>query len=247
MMSEFTDAPAWRDAAETPLMVNLPAGEFRMGETSDDKFANATERPAHRVRIEHAFALGCFPVTVGEFRTFRPTHDAADAPELPAVNVSWHGAQDFCAWLARSTGRRYRLPSEAEWEFACRAGSARAFSCGDEITPSDANYFYNESGQPVGPGQRTPAGGYPANGFGLYDLHGNVCEWIEDVWHPSYTGAPADGAAWCEAGDRARRVIRGGAWDYLPRLLRSSWRDWLPAEQHRDNLGFRVATSDLPA
>jgi formylglycine-generating enzyme required for sulfatase activity len=96
----------------------------------------------------------------------------------------------------------------------------------------------------IGLGRRTPVGSFPPNAFGLHDLHGNVCEWVEDTWHPNYLGSPDDGRAWVETGD-SRHVVRGGAWDYLPRLLRSSWRDWRPAEHRADNLGFRVATNDL--
>ena len=117
---------------------------------------------------------------------------------------------------------------------------------GDEITPADANFLYAEHGERIGPGVRTPVGRYAANAFGLCDLHGNVCEWVEDVWHAGYAGAPADGAAWVTDGDPDRRVIRGGAWDYLPRLLRSAWRDSLPATQRRDNVGFRIARRSNP-
>ena len=232
------------DVAVPPLVV-LAVGEFMMGESADDKFANDTERPAHRVHFTRAFALGKFPVTVGEYRAFRPGHAPADAGDLPVVNVSWEEALAYCAWLSEQTVRAFRLPSEVEWEFACRAGSERPFAGGGEITPADANYFYDEHGQRIGPGARTPVGRYPANAWGLHDLHGNVCEWVEDVWHSGYDSAPGDGAAWLANGDPRRRVIRGGAWDYLPRLLRCSWRDALPADSRRDNLGFRIATNDL--
>jgi formylglycine-generating enzyme required for sulfatase activity len=215
-----------------------------MGESRGDKFANNTERPAHAVEVA-PFALGCFPVTVAEFRAFRPEHAADEDAELPVTNVNWRDAQAYCEWLSEIDGRRYRLPSEAEWEFACRAGSEGPFAFGAEIKPGQANYFYSESGKRIGPGQRTPCGAYPANNFGLHDLHGNVCEWVEDAWHPDYAGAPADGSAWMGGAHLGLRVIRGGAWDYLPRLLRSAWRDGLEETKRRDNVGFRVATSDL--
>lgn len=231
----------WRDAGETPLMVELPSGEFVMGENDGDKFANDTERPAHRVQIPAGLALGCFPVTSGEFRHFRHAHAPDDADDLPVVHVNWHDAHAYCKWLRDRTGRVYRLPTEAEWEFACRAGSRTPFSCGDEITPAFANFLLDEYGARIGVGRRTAVGSYPPNQFGLCDLHGNVCEWVEDVWHPDYHGAPADGTAWAEPGDQ-RHVVRGGAWDYLPRLLRSAWRDWRPADHRADNIGFRVAT-----
>ncbi len=234
----------WRDTEGLPLMIDLPEGEFVMGENGGDKFANDTERPAHRVRIPPGLALGCFPVTVGEFRLFRPGHAPGEADELPVVRVNWHEACAYCEWLMTQTGRPYRLPSEAAWEYACRAGGQTPFAGGDEITPAQANYLCDENGLRVGIGRRTPVGNYPPNQFGLHDLHGNVGEWVADAWHPDYRGAPADGSAWMGMAD-SRRIVRGGAWDYLPRLLRSAWRDWRPATQHADNIGFRVAANDL--
>jgi formylglycine-generating enzyme required for sulfatase activity len=234
----------WRDAAEWPLMVELSAGEFIMGENAGDKFATDTERPVHRVHLSNDFALGAFPVTVGEFMKFRSCHAPDEADNLPVVRVNWHDAAAFCEWLTRQSGRAYRLPSEAEWEFACRAGSRTPFATGDEISPVQANYFYDEHGRRIGTGRRTPVGNYAPNAFGIFDLHGNVCEWTADAWHPNYHGAPADGRAWVEPGGE-HCVIRGGAWDYLPRLLRSAWRDWRQADCRTDNIGFRVATTSL--
>lgn len=233
----------WRAADYFPSMIEVSAGEFIMGENEGDKFANDTERPAHRVSVP-AFAMGKFPVTVREFRKFREEHSHGDPENFPVVRVSWGDAAAYCEWLSGEAGRAYRLPSEAEWEFACRAGSRTPFSCGDELTLMDANFLYDENGTRIGLAQRTPIATYSANGLGLHDMHGNVCEWIADGWHPNYCGAPADGSAWLSVTE-SRRVIRGGAWDYLPRLLRSSWRDWRFANQLADNIGFRVATSDL--
>jgi formylglycine-generating enzyme required for sulfatase activity len=193
------------------------------------------------------FALARFPVTVAEFRASCPKHAADGETELPVVNVDWHDARAYCDWLSDTTGHNYRLPSEAEWEYACRAGSEGLFAFGPEIHSSQANFLYSESGERIGPGGRTPCGAHPANAFGFYDMHGNVCEWVEDMWHPNYVGAPADGLPWQTAPSPTLRVIRGGAWDYLPRLLRSAWRDGLGETKRRDNVGFRVATSDLPA
>jgi formylglycine-generating enzyme required for sulfatase activity len=237
MIRDPHDARAWREDEQMPWMITITAGDFTMGESAGDKFANDTERPAHRESVA-AFALGRFAVTVGEFRRFRVDHAPGENPALPVVNVSWDDARAYGDWLTGTGGQRYRLPSEAEWEFACRAGSTTPFACGNEITPHDANFFYSESGERVGRGRRAVGGEFPANAFGLYDLHGNVCEWVEDAWRPNYLGKPVDDS---------RRVIRGGAWDYLPRLLRSTWRDGLPTGLRRDNVGFRIATSDLPA
>ena len=233
-------ASEWQDGDHTPVMVTLPAGEFIMGENVGDKFANDTERPAHQVRLARPFALGKFPVTVAEFREFHPAHAPDENRSLPVVRVNWLDAVAYCDWLNIQTGRAYRLPSEAEWEYACRAGARTAFATGDNLAPAQANYLYDEDGSRIGAGARTRVGTYPANAFDLHDLHGNVCEWMADAWHPDYLDASATGEARTEPG-AARRVVRGGAWDYLPRLLRSSWRDGRPAAQRADNLGFRVA------
>jgi formylglycine-generating enzyme required for sulfatase activity len=230
-----------RELAAPPPVIGIPAGEFVMGETADDKFATDTERPAHRVVFARPFHIGRFPVTVGEYRAFAFAGSGDEDPRLPAVRVSWNDARAYCGWLAGETGLPYRLPTEAEWEYACRAGTRSPFSTGDEILPAQANFLYSEEGERIGPGVRVPVGSHPANAFGIHDLHGNVCEWVEDAWHPDYAGAPSDGSAWTKAGDPDRRVVRGGAWDYLPRLLRSAWRDGLPAGIRRDNVGFRVA------
>jgi formylglycine-generating enzyme required for sulfatase activity len=237
------------DDQSNESLLEIPTGEFQMGVAAPDRFANDTERPAHRVSIAHRFALGRFPVTVAEFRRFSPGHAPGDDPHLPVVNVSWHEAVAYCEWLSHPSGLHFRLPTEAEWEYACRAGSTSVFTMGNTLVLSDANYLFNEHGERIGVGCRTPAGTYPPNAFGIQDMHGNVCEWVADEWHPSYQGAPEDGAAWIQQSTAelasqemkaTRRVIRGGAWDYLPRLLRSSWRDWLQADARRDNVGFRI-------
>jgi formylglycine-generating enzyme required for sulfatase activity len=218
--------------------IEIPPGEFFMGENKEDKFANDTERPCHRVEIR-GFRLASFPVTVGEFRAFRPQHESEIPDDWPVTMVSWEEAIAFCEWQ----GSHVRLPSEAEWEYAARAGTATAYSWGETISPSDANYLYAEDGRKTGCGHRTPRGEFPANAFGLCDMSGNVCEWVKDCWHSTYCGAPRDGSAWTDDGSPTHRVLRGGAWDYLPRLLRVSWRDHLPQTSRRDNVGFRLATS----
>jgi formylglycine-generating enzyme required for sulfatase activity len=138
---------------------------------------------------------------------------------------------NYAAWLREQTGQPFRLLTEAEWEYCCRASTMTIFGTGDDIDPSQANYLYDEHGFKVGPGHRTPKGTYAPNAFGLEDMHGNVCEWVADVWRPTHDAILCDGL----------RVIRGGAWDYMPRLLRSAWRDFASPETRRDNLGFRIA------
>ena len=231
--------------AEGAGLVVIHPGVFQMGAAEPDRFANDTERPAHRVSIGYSFGLGRFPVTVAEYRRFMPLHAPNDAPDLPAVNVTWEDASAYCQWLGNTTGHAFRLPTEVEWEYACRAGGSGLFSVGDLLKIQDANFLFSEYGERIGIGRRTPEGSYPPNAFGVQEMHGNVCEWVADDWHSSYQGAPVDGSAWVDAGlsseSTSRRTIRGGAWDYMPRLLRSSWRDWLLATGRRDNLGFRIA------
>ena len=230
-----------RDCVPTPVLVLVPAGEFLMGAGAGDKFANSTERPRVRIRIK-GFAIGSFAVTVGEYRVFEPGHAPGDQADLPAVHVSWDNASEFCNWLATKSGKPYRLPSEAEWEYACRAGTDTPFYTGNSLDIADANYLYNETGTRIGRGERAAVGSYPGNRWGLHETHGNVSEWCADFWHPSHEHASLNGSPRRDA-ETPKRAIRGGSWDYLPRLLRSSWRDGLPPETRRDNLGFRVACS----
>ncbi|MEM6910351.1 MAG: formylglycine-generating enzyme family protein [Verrucomicrobiota bacterium] len=218
-------------------MVEVPGGEFVMGGSVEDKFVNSTELPRRCVRVA-SFGLGVFPVTEQQWAHFR---GQGPVSALPAVGLSWLQASAFCDWLSEGREQAFRLPSEAEWEYACRAGTETAFSTGLQISPEEANYLYDERGRRVGAGQRLPVGSKPCNAWGLGDLHGNVCEWVADPWHPSYQGAPGTSAIWERGGRPGTRVLRGGAWDYLPRLLRSSWRDWARETTQRDSLGFRVA------
>lgn len=246
-LSETTDAISrGDDTSRAPALVVLPAGSFVMGAGADDKFATDTERPRHVVRFGYRFALGLYPVTVGEYRDFAPLHAPDEDDALPVANVSWQQATAYCAWLRAATERPFRLPTEAEWEYACRAGNDAPFSTGARIDLRDANFLYSEQGERIGVGQRQPVGSYVPNAYGLYDLHGNVGEWVEDLWHPNYLGAPMNGSAWLNDSPSDRRVIRGGAWDHLPRLLRCAGRDALSPTARHDNVGFRVALT-LPA
>jgi len=217
----------------------LPREPHKIGTHGPDRFASATERPLHEVTLCSSVLVACEPVTEHDYAPFAPEH-VAEPADLPVVNVSWHDASAYCEWLGRKTGHPWRLPSEAEWEIACRAGTDTPFSTGDSLSPESANYLYNESGERVGPGRRTPVDSYVPNAWGLCDMHGNVAEWCADAWHPSHEGAASDGSARPGSPDSVR-VIRGGAWDLLPRLLRSASRDALPPDTRRDNLGFRLA------
>lgn len=232
----------WRHGVGFPEMVSLPGGDFLMGEHPDDKFATDSERPRHRVTIRHPFAMGRFPVTVAQYVAWTGETCPPEMATLPAAGVSWEDAVAYCGWLADRTGQPCRLPSEAEWEYAGTSGAGHSFPNGDSMIPADANYLYDEQGNKVGPGRRSPVGTYAPNPFGLCDMAGNVCEWVMDAWHPSFAGAPCEGESWAGASS-GLKVLRGGAWDYLPRLLRNTWRDCLHQATRRDNVGFRVACS----
>jgi eukaryotic-like serine/threonine-protein kinase len=233
-------------APSTSDWIKIPAGRFWMGGIEDDKFVTSVELPRHEVVIKTSFWISRLPVTNGQWNTVMnsrsplPTND-----RLPVVGVNWNEAMDYCDRLSQMTGRLHRLPSEAEWEYVCRGGSITIFPHGNDISPEHANYYYDERGKPVGPGRLSEAGSYQPNAFGVSDLLGNVCEWVIDPWHPHFIDAPCDGSAWTEAGHEGRRVIRGGAWDHLPRVLRSSWRDWAPENARWDNLGFRVVREEV--
>jgi formylglycine-generating enzyme required for sulfatase activity len=224
-----------RTLAIEPEMVTLEPGTFTMG--SDERGA---ERPPHEVAIPARFQLGRYPVTFDEYDRFaeatgrkRPDDDGWGRARRPAINVSWEDARAYAEWLAKETKKPYRLPSEAEWEYACRAGTTTRYAFGDELTESQANFDHKI-------GKTTPVGDYPPNAWGLHDMHGNVWEWVEDCWNDSYQGAPGDGSARTE-GDCSRRVLRGGSWSYDPRVLRSANRSRSTSHYRYSSVGFRVA------
>ncbi len=221
-------------------MVPVPPGRFLMGGMADDKFVSEVELPAREVEVQNGFLISETPVTRDQWIAVMGRIPVGNEPDLPGsvpvVCVSFPDVGAFC----RELGERWRLPSEAEWEYACRAGSRTVFPHGSNVSPEDANYLYDELGVEIGKGGLMPVGSYGRNGFGLQDMIGNVCEWVADAWHPGYTGAPGGAAPWVADGRPGCRVIRGGGWDHLPRVLRASWRDWAPERARWDNLGFRV-------
>jgi formylglycine-generating enzyme required for sulfatase activity len=241
------DFAVFRDVEEPwcPEMVALPAGEFLMGSPEKDKEGHSYERPQHRVEISHRFALGRYPATFAEYDHFcaetqreEPADQGWGRGRRPVINVSWQDAQEYVAWLSRVTGQSYRLPSEAEWEYACRAGTTTRYAFGDKITPKNANYGESKLGK------TTDVGAYPPNPWGIHDTHGNVWEWVEDVWHGSYNGAPIDSSAWTDGGIKffRGRVYRGGSWSGSPSGLRSASRgESVPGYRGGIGLGFRVA------
>ncbi len=159
----------------------------------------------------------------------------------PVINVTWDDAQSYAAWLSEKAGRRYRLPTEAEWEYAARAGTAMPYWWGNEVGRSRANC--RGCGSEWDDKETAPVGSFAPNPFGVYDTAGNVWEWAQDCYHESYRGAPADGSAWLETvgGDCVRRVVRGGSWGDFPRGVRSAYRIWLWSVDAVGNLGFRLA------
>jgi formylglycine-generating enzyme required for sulfatase activity len=239
----------FQDCAACPRMVVIPAGEFTMGSPPSELEAEAQ----HRVTIARSFAVSKFAITFeqwdacvrqGGCEDYRADDQGWGRGKRPAVNMSWENAKSYVEWLARKTGKPYRLLSEAEWEYAARAGTTTRYSTGDSISPRLANY--DGSGDGSGPSdsnrQKTmPVGSFPPNAFGLYDMHGNVTEWVEDCWHNEYTAsAPTDGSAWVE-GECDGRVLRGGSWEDSETELRSAAR----TGEYKDNSsyvdGFRVA------
>ena len=236
-----------------PEMVVIPAGEFLMGSSKKEVGHRDSESPQVDVRVAK-FALGTCAVTFAEYDAFceatgreKPKDRDRDSGDQPAINVSWHGAQDYCAWLSERTGAAYRLPSEAEWEYACRAGSTGPFWWGDTITPGEANYdgsFAYNNGETGEYRQRTlPVRSFSPNGFGLYQVHGNVLEWCEDDWQGSHEGAASDGTARVFDQDRKiqSKVVCNGSWSRFPRNCRSAFRFNDEPGDQISGIGFRVA------
>ena len=232
---------SFRDCDECPEMVVIPAGSFTMGSPESEEGRSATEGPRHIVTIARAFALGRYEVKFDEWDAcmraggcdHRPDDWGWGRGNWPVINVSWDDAREYVRWLSRKTGQAYRLPSEAEWEYAARAGTTTAFHFGIDTSPKHANYGGNE-------GKTVAVGSFPANAFGLHDVHGNVREWVGDCWSGSYKGGPLDGSAWT-AGDCSRRVLRGGSWNNNPRNLRAASRNKYTTGSRSYNDGFRIA------
>ena len=287
----------FRDCAQCPQMVRIPGGEFVMGSQANDPLHDPLESPTRRVRVP-AFAAGRFDVTRGQWAAFvRATHrptvrgcqwtgrsgPAGDAQSAwddlgfeqtvrdPVVCVTWQDASDYATWLSRTTGRRYRLLSEAEWEYAARAGTNTAYYWGAGSSHDFANHGTEACCGGLAEGRdrwikTSPGGAFTANRFGLYDMSGNVLQWVADCFSPSYAGLPVDGAAFTTArpihadGDLrdldgsstcAYRVVRGGDWGDRRRWIRSAARNFAPppgpgpdlAAYRSGGVGFRVARS----
>lgn len=238
----------FRDCGNCPEMVVVAAGSFMMGSPDAEQGRLASEGPLHRVTIPAPFAAGAHEVTFDEWDHclaeggcggYRPDDDGSGRGRRPVAGVSWDDAQLYLSWLSARTDRRYRLPSEAEWEYAARAGTTTPYHTGESISTSQANFNGVEIGE-RSRGKSLPVGSFPPNAFGLHDVHGNANEWVQDCWNASYEGAPADGAAW-EAGACAKRILRGCSYGDRLGCLRSASRAGLPKEIRGMALGFRVA------
>jgi formylglycine-generating enzyme required for sulfatase activity len=221
-------------------MIRVPGGTFLMGSPPAERERSADEGPQRSITIQ-PFEVSKHEVTWAEYDACvsvgscpAALDDRFGKGDRPVTNVSWDDASKFVTWLSRETGKTYRLLSEAEWEYAARAGTTTAYSLGDSISNSQANY----SG---GLGKTTPVGTFPANSFGLHDMHGNVWEWVEDCYAENYSaGQPSDGRAYT-SGSCSARVGRGGSWNSVPHSLRSAYRNVYPPTFRGNDLGFRVA------
>ena len=251
---------ALRDCANCPEMVVVPAGEFMMGSPSSERGRNPDEGPQRKVVFAQPFAVGRHEVTFAQWDACVAeagcTHKADDQNwgrgRRPVINVSWNDAKQFVAWLTKKTGKPYRLLTEAEWEYAARAttkGTATQppFSTGQTINVGQANYdgnfIYGVGAKPGIYRQKTQdVGSFRPNAFGVYDMHGNVWEWVEDCYKDTYAGAPTDGSA-VTSRDCTLNIMRGGAWNYYPQLLRSAYRYASAPSVRQENAGFRVARS----
>ena len=232
-----------KDCPACPALVSLPAGAFTMGNNASDP----SEKPAHRVAIGAPFAIGKFEVTVQQWNACvdargcpRIAQPANTAPNAPMRDVSWDDAQLYVKWLASATGKPYRLPTEAEWEFAARGGSATPYWWGAQMLTGKANC--KECGPPWSAERPANVGSFGANGFGLHDTSGSVWEWVSDCWHNNFKEAPADGSSWDQANCRVR-VIRGGSWREGTAYMVASTRFKYDAGVRQSQNGFRVARS----
>jgi formylglycine-generating enzyme required for sulfatase activity len=248
----------FKECDKCPEMVGVPSGSFTMGSPASEAGRSDNEGPQHSVTISRPFAVGRFAVTFDEWDAcvadggcngYKPA-DRWGRGRQPLINVSWDDAKTYVAWLSRKTGKGYRLLSEAEREYATRAGTTTPFWWGSSISTSQANYdgthTYGSGSKGEYPDKTVPVSSFQPNAWGLYQVHGNVYDWVEDCYHEGYTGAPSDGSAWV-SGDCSRRVLRGGSWVSDPKYLRAAYRGENNTTDFRNTIkGFRVARTLTP-
>jgi formylglycine-generating enzyme required for sulfatase activity len=234
-----------KDGSEGPEMVWIAAGSFQMGDIQGGGYSD--EKPVHRVSITQPFAMGRYEVTFAEYDKFaeatgreKPSDRGWGRGNRPVINVSWHDAVAYAEWLSEQTGKKYRLPTEAEWEYAARGGTSTKYWWGNNIGKNRANC--RGCGSRWDGKSTAPVGSFAPNPFGLYDTAGNVWEWCADSWHGSYKGAPTDGRVW-SGGDESYRVLRGGSWFNIPRSARTADRVRYTSDERNDFYGFRVVSS----
>ena len=249
VLSGPKDGETFRDCAECPEMVVVPAGTFVMGSPPEERDRDRDEGPEHPVNIEKRFAVGVHEVTFEEWdacanqggcNRYRPQDRGWGRGRNPVVFVSWNDARSYAKWLSRKTGEDYRLPSESEWEYVARAGRRTRYAWGDEVGRGKANC--EVCGSRWDDKRVAPVGSFPPNAFGVHDVHGNASEWVEDCWASGYSGAPADGTA-LDRANCPKRVLRGGAWNDQARYLRSANRSRSDPDKRAPGFGFRVARS----
>ncbi|ACT59479.1 SUMF1/EgtB/PvdO family nonheme iron enzyme [Hirschia baltica] len=246
-----------QDCAECPQLVVIPEGRFVMGDMSGN--AQEDRIPVRKVIFNQAFALASFETTFAEWDACvddgkcRPIENDMGwgRGNRPVIGTSWHDAKQYTQWLSDKTGQKYRLPSEAEWEYAARAGSSTTYTFGEDLSELcqygngadlSTQYPWRNTACSDNFGKKTaPVGTFRANKFGLYDIHGNVWEWVEDCWHPNYNNAPTNGSAWTKQCNNNTKVLRGGSFSVQPDYLGSSNRYAFPADQYMPFFGFRVA------
>jgi formylglycine-generating enzyme required for sulfatase activity len=231
------------DGTFGPEMVRIPAGDFLMGDL--EGIGDESERPTHRVRFARPYAIGRYAVTFDQYDRFAgacgrlmPNDRGWGRGRRPVINITWNDAVAYAVWLSEQTGHSYRLPSEAEWEYAARAGTRSAYWWGSEVGRKMAHCA--DCGSDWDLRQTAPTGSFPVNPWGLHDTAGNVWEWVQDRWHENYEGAPGDGSAW-DSGEDSCRVIRGGAFNSDAGGVRSAFRSWNAQASLDGAIGFRIA------
>lgn len=233
-----------------PVMVVVPAGKFAMGSPDNEMDRIDNEGPQHEVTIAKPFAVSRFEITFDDWDACTAAYVCVQVPDhwgrgkMPVINVSWDDAKQYAGWLSQVTGKEYRLLTEAEWEYAARAGTHTRYDWGDDPATGDANC--DGCGGQWKLQQTAPVGSFKPNALGLHEMHGNVWEWVEDSWHETYDGAPTDASAWLQDGDPSFRMIRGGSWRNESEQVRSAFRVRRQHSVEFDTLGFRVARTLRP-
>ncbi len=247
----------FKDCAECPVMVVMPRQSFWMGSPDTEMGRSANEGPLRRVDISYPLAIAKTEITFAEWDACvadggcggrRPADEGRGRGNLPVINVDWDDAQAYAKWMSAKTGKKYRMLSEAEWEFGARAGAATTYAWGDKASHSYANYGTDEccGGFVSGTDQweiSSPAGSFPANAFGLQDLSGNLWEWVEDCWDENPATGPVDGSARITP-DCQLRIMKGGSWASMPVRIRPAFRDAYTPNDHGEFIGFRIARAD---